>query len=404
MSVAQGLFEQGKITYHRTDSFNISEEAMKAVRDHINQNHGGKYLPSTGKIYKTKSANAQEAHEGIRVTDLGFTPAMGNGALDPDQAKLYEAIYRRFVSCQMTDAEFDLKKASILGNSKKNKFSATGQTMKFDGFLKEWTYSSAKEESLPDMKEKESLKLKDVTPSQHFTKPPAAFNDASLIKTLDESGVGRPSTYAGIIDTLTARGYVTREGKAFKPTELGTLVCDYLKVAFKNLMDVRYTSRIEDRLDHVAEGKDTWTVVVGDFYKELDTDIKKAIAGTGVKQAQNTTIKCPACGKFNLVIRNSKFGKFYGCAGYLEKGKSKCSATFKIGEDGTPIQKVVNYLKDSSGNLIKCKKCGSKIVIRKGKASGKEFGGCSGFPKCKQMYSLDGEPIEFEKKRKWKKS
>jgi DNA topoisomerase-1 len=400
MSIAQSLYEAGKISYHRTDSFNISEDALKASRDYINQTHGGKYLPSTAKFYKTKSANTQEAHECIRPTDLSFTSAMGNGALDPDQAKLYEAIYRRFVSCQMTDAEFDMKKATIIGSSKKNKFSATGQTMKFDGFLREWTYSSAKEESLPDMKEKEALKLKEVTPSQHFTKPPAAFNDASLIKTLDESGVGRPSTYAGIIDTLVARGYVTREGKAFKAAELGILVCDYLKGAFKNLMDIGYTSRIEESLDKIAEGKDIWHVVVGDFYKELDVDIKKAIAGSSMKQAQDTNIKCPLCGKFNLVLRNSRFGKFYGCKGFLEKGKDKCKATFKVAPDGSPIQKVVNYLKDSSGAIIKCDLCGSKVVIRRGKKSGKEFGGCGGYPSCKRAFFMDGTPIDFKKKGK----
>jgi len=400
MSVAQSLFEAGLHTYHRTDSFSISSDFLKEVRDYISFNYDKKYLPAKALFYKTKSANAQEAHECIRPTDLKSTPSSCSSKLNADQIKLYSAIYKRFISCQMADAEFDSKKAVIVGDSKKLKFSANGQTLRFDGFLKEWTYSSAKEETLPDIKEKDSLGLSKIIPAQHFTKPPAFFNDASIIKALDENGVGRPSTYAGIIDILIARGYIIREGKAFRPTDLGILICDYLKGSFKNLMDIGYTSRIEEKLDQIAEGKHVWHSVVREFYTELDKDIKTALKGSSMKQAEETEILCPECGKYNLIIRNSRFGKFYGCAGYTERGKNKCSATFKIGEDGSPVKKVTNYLKDLYGNIRLCDKCGSKIVIRKSKKAGKDFGGCTSYPKCRQVFSLDGEPIEFKKKRK----
>jgi DNA topoisomerase-1 len=399
MSVAQNLYEAGLCTYHRTDSTNISKEAIDEVRAFIPAAYGSKYLPSTPKFYKTKNKSAQEAHEGIRPSHIEEPLSNLKSQLDLDQYKLYEAIYYKFLSCQMTDAIFDSEKVTVLSNSGAHTFIANGQKMLFDGFLKAWPYASAKDEELPDMQEKESAVLVEIKPEQHFTKPPAAFNDASLVKILEESGVGRPSTYASIIDTLTIRNYVTREGKAFKPTDLGKLVCDYLVKSFPELMNAGYTARIEDKLDEIAEGKLVWYNTVSDFYTELKKRLDVASSGASTKQNIETDIVCPTCGKNKLTRKRSRFGEFYGCSGYILKGKEQCKAMFKIGEEGQPVaKKEVRYL-----DGIKCDKCGSKIAIRINSKTNIEFFACSGFPKCKRVFNIDGTPIEFKRRTYGKK-
>lgn len=400
MSAAQKLYENGSISYHRTDSLNVSKEAMDSVRDLIKNSFGQIYLPANPNVFKSKNKSAQEAHECIRPTDFNYTTTN----LGPDEDKLYDAIYKRFVSSQMTPAVFDTVKVIIADGNKNHRFSISGQTVKFDGYLKVWTYGSSKDEALPSIKKSDKVTLKQVDPSQHFTSPPAAFNDASIVKTMEEHGVGRPSTYASIIDTLLFREYVTRENKAFKPTELGVMVCNYLSANFPELMDIGYTSRVESKLDEIAEGKEVWHNTVGSFYNELTKRITVAQAGKSFKEAEVTDIDCPECGKHKLVIRRGKFGKFYGCAGYLEKGKEKCKGTFQIAEDGSPvIKEKPKYLLNDLGEEVKCDKCGSPIAIRKSKVSGKEFGGCSSYPKCKNMFNLDGTKIEFKKKTYYKK-
>lgn len=397
MQVAQKLYEAGLITYMRTDSLNISKEALDSVRDHIKSNYGSKYLPSSPKFYKTKSKSAQEAHEGIRPTDLSISSAGS-----PEETKLYKGIYQRFVACQMTDALYDTVKLMITSKSGKHEFQANGQKQKFDGFLKVWSFGSSTDQLLPDVKAGEKANLLAVDPSQHFTKPPASYNDASLVKTLEENGVGRPSTYASIIDTLLTRKYVERKGKAFVPTDLGKTVSDFLKTGFPELMDTSYTARIEEKLDEIAEGQHIWHKIVDDFYLELDKRIKSSADLESQKKSEETDITCPKCGNHKLVIRNSRFGKFFGCSGFLEKGKAKCKGAFQIGENGEPIVKTVEYLKDSTGKQFKCDKCGKPVVIRASKRTGKTFGGCSGFPKCKRMFTTDDDPqpIEFKRYKK----
>lgn len=406
MEMAQKLYEgfavggqsqAGLITYHRTDSTVISKEAISDVRNFIEINIGKSYLPPKPNFYKTKSKSAQEAHEGIRPTHLEHSLSDVQRSIPADAFKLYEAIYRKFVSCQMSDTIYDNTK--ILVQSGKHEFVANGSVIKFDGFLKMWTYSSSSDKNLPVINEKESTDLKDLKSQQHFTKPPAAYNDGSLVKSLEEKGVGRPSTYASVLDTLLKRTYVIKEGKVFRPTELGTLVSDYLIQAFPEMMDTAYTARIEEQLDDVAEGNKIWHQTVDGFYVELDKRIKGARADNSVKKTEDTDIVCPSCGKSKLVIRRSKYGKFYGCSAYILKGKDKCKATFKIGDDGEPIEKEPpKYLTG-----VACDKCGSKVIIRTSKKTGKEFGGCSGFPKCKRMFDLEGNPIEFKTYRRGKK-
>lgn len=398
MKVAQSLYEgfsisgheaTGLITYHRTDSLNISSEAVTAVRDFITKEAGAKYLPDQPRKFKSKES-AQEAHEGIRPSHLEFTLAEVRASLGDDEYKLYEAIYYRFISCQVVDAEFDVTKVSIESDNK-HTFTANGQVLVFDGFLKYWPYASAKDEMLPAMTENDVVNLKDVKGNQHFTKAPAAFNTASLVKVLEEQGIGRPSTYATIVDTLLRRGYMTKKGKAFAPTELGCRVGEFLIAAFPELMNPNYTARMETELDEVAEHGKAWSNVVDGFYSELSKRIgeSKSVASTA---KEVTDITCPACGKFKLVKRFSKFGAFYGCEGYKQKGEGHCAATFQIGPEGQAVAKEKKEVKYIEG--AKCDKCGALIVIRTGKKSGKQFGGCSKFPKCRRMFSLDGKPIE----------
>jgi len=398
MGVAQGLYENSLITYHRTDSVNISKEAIEEVRNFIPGVYGAAYLPASPNYFKSKNKNAQEAHEGIRCVHVHDTPKIVRGQVEPDMVKLYEAIYCKFLSSQMSDAAINSVKAVISSSGGEHKFSATGQTITFDGFLAAWPYGSTKDEHLPAMLEKDSSVLVTVASEQHFTKPPAAFNDASLIKVLEENGVGRPSTYASIIDTLEQRTYAVRDGKSFKPTELGQLVCNYLIGSFPELMDTGYTARVEEKLDEIAEGKHIWHEVVGDFYKELSQRITTARASVGTRPQESTGITCPKCGKHELNKMRSRYGEFYGCSGFKLKGADACKAVFKIGADDEPIaKKETEYMPG-----LKCDKCGKKIAVRTNSKTGEKFGGCSGFPKCKRMFDTAGVPIE-PKKRFFKK-
>ena len=398
MSIAQKLYEgfsiagkesTGLITYHRTDSVNISNEAIENVRQHISK-IGSKYLPLQPRIFKSK-ASAQEAHEGIRPAHLEFSLDDVRASVDDNEFKLYEAIYYKFISCQMTDAEFDSVKV-IIDSDNNQTFTANGQTLAFDGYLKCWPYSDIKEEILPSFNEKEKVTLTKVDGSQHFTKPPACFNTASLVKTLEEQGIGRPSTYATIVDTLIKRGYVDKNGKAFIPTELGTRISDFLVVSFPELMNPNYTARIEGELDEIAEHGKVWYEVVDSFFKELSKRLSVSKEMQSQK-GETTEIVCPVCKKFNLVKRFSKYGPCYGCDGYKSK---ECHATFKIGADGEPLLQVKKEVKYLEG--VVCDKCGAPIAIRKGIKSGKEFGGCSTFPKCRRMFNMDGSPMEFKSK------
>ena len=400
MSVAQKLYENSLISYHRTDSFNIDPDSLKNVRDLIQNKYGSAYLSPTPRYFKSKNKAEQGAHTGILPPHLDKTPAMVNASNPSDEAKLYEAIYNRFVACQMSDATFDTSKVTVKSGSSKHTFVANGQTMEFDGYLKVWTFSTAKEEVLPVLKEKEAVFLESIDPQQHFTQPPARYNVASLIKILESKGVGRPSTYASIVETLTKREYIETKDKAFIPTETGKKVCTFLMGSFPELMNIEYTAKIEDKLDDVAEGSAVWYKVVDGFYKELEKRLIASKSAPSMRLNEATSILCPTCGKYNLVKKSSRFGNFYGCAGYADK--KKCKATFKIGPDEKPIitpivEKV--YLEGK-----KCDKCGKKIIVRKSKRTGKEFYACSGFPKCKRLFDADGNYVEFKRKFYKKKS
>jgi len=394
MGVAQKLYEAGLITYHRTDSLNISAEAITNVREFITEAYGKEYCPSKARVFKSKNKVAQEAHEGIRPAHLEKTREEVKAAVDDYGFKLYEAIYSRFVACQMSDAEVNVSKIVINSkSSKKHEFIANGQVIKFDGYLKLWSkYSNTKDEELPLVLEKEKLDLKEVTPEQHFTKPPAAFNTASLVKVLEEEGIGRPSTYASILDTLLKRTYVEKDGKIFRPTDLGKQICDFLVANFPELMDTKYTAKIEEQLDEVANGEKVWYKSVDEFFKVIRTRIVAAGGAVTMKKSEVTDIDCPTCKKHKLVKRSGRFGDFYGCSGYNTK---ECSATFKIGEKGEPVASEKKEMKYLEG--FKCDKCGAKIAIRVSNKTGKEFYGCSAFPKCRRLFDVDGKSLELGK-------
>jgi len=400
MKIAQSLYELGHITYHRTDSVAISEEAIVDVRKHISDVYGEKYCPDQKREFKSKNKVAQEAHEGIRPTHLNLKPK--SLKMISRNLSVYEAIYNRFVACQMADALVNTTKITIKSDSTNHMFTTSGQTIKFDGFLKVWKYGTTKDEVLPEIKENEKLKLKSVETEKHLTKPPAGYTTASLIKILEEEGVGRPSTYASIVDTLQTRNYmIVNEKKTFIPTDLGCRVSDFLVTHFPELMDIKFTARMEDELDEIANGKKDWRKVIREFFIEVKRRVVVAQKVKSQKIEIPTDILCPVCKAHNLVIREGRISKFYGCDGLKDKNNT-CKAFFKIGPNKEPIsmEEVQKQRKYLEGKV--CDRCGSKIIIRVSNRTGKEFRGCSAFPKCKRLFTEDGTPIEYGKKRKEK--
>ena len=359
MFLAQGLYEKGLISYHRTDSLNLSQEALGSAKKFIIKNFGKKYWPGFSRQYKTKSKGAQEAHEAIRPTDVEKTPEKIK--LEKSQAKLYELIWKRFVASQMGQALFDSIKIQIKANN--YAFQANGQTLKFNGWLKVYPLK-LKEAILPSLSEKEFLKLLKLTPSQHFTKPPARYNEPTLIKILEEKGIGRPSTYAPIISTVQRRNYVEKnEQRRFQPTEIGIVVNDLLTKHFPQVVDVGFTAEMEKNLDDIAQGRKEWTKIVKEFYTPFEKVLKqkeKELSKQEIAEEKTDKI-CPKCGS-PLIIKLGRFGKFYACTNF-----PKCRHT--------------ESLKDNKLN-IKCPKCKKGEITEKRTKKGKIFYGCNRYPKC----------------------
>lgn len=370
MALAQQLYEGvdlqkegsvGLITYMRTDSVKISEEAQKAASEFINSKFGSEYVPASPKVYKSKG-NAQEAHEAIRPTSVTRTPESIKESVTNDQFKLYRLIWDRFLASQMSDAVYDTSSADITAGD--YLFKASGSTIKFPGFLAAYKADDEDEASkLPELTKDEELKLKGLDPKQHFTQPPARYTEATLVKALEENGIGRPSTYAPIISTIIDRGYVEREKKNFIPTELGEVVTELLKEYFKNIVDTDFTAFMENKLDEIEEGKENWISVVDNFYKPIKEQINFAEDKIGKitinEPVEETDIKCDKCGR-NMVIKKGRFGKFLACPGYPECKNTK------------PLLEELD---------VTCPKCGGKVVARKSK-KGKLFYGCGNYPNC----------------------
>jgi len=371
MQIAQQLYEKGLITYHRTDSLNISVLALNVAEKFITEKYGKDYYQF--RRFKTKSKLVQEAHEAIRPTYPDSTPEELKNKLVDNSLRLYNLIWKRFITCQMSQAIFDTTTIDI--EAKNYLFRANGQVLKFDGFLKVYQIKYAasirgeprpigrEEIELPSLEKNEPLELIKLIPGQHFTQPPSRYSEATLIKILEENGIGRPSTYAPILSTIQERNYVEKDEKRrFKPTEIGILVNDLLVKHFPEIVDINFTAKMEEDLDKIAKGEKEWVPVVKEFYQPFEENLKKKYKEISKKDisGQPTEKTCPKCGA-KLLIRLGRFGKFYACSKF-----PKCKYTESLKEN----------------NLgIKCPKCGNEIVEKRTKKR-KIFYGCSKWPDC----------------------
>jgi len=391
MMLAQRLYEGvelgeegriGLITYMRTDSTRISDDAMQMVRSYISDVYGGPYLPEKPVVYKSKK-DAQDAHESIRPTFVGRRPDDLKGVLSEDELKLYRLIWTRFVASQMNPAVYDQTTVDI--SVKDYMFRASGRVMKFDGFLAVYEESSdddgkrlepdeEQDLTLPPLTQGEKLKLLDITPNQHFTEPPPRYTEASLVKMLEEKGIGRPSTYATILTTIQDREYVTKDQGKFRPTELGTVVTEMLVKHFEDIFDVQYTARMEEELDEVEEGKMTWVEALDEFYKKFEKDLKKASKNMEnlKKQEIPTDEVCEKCGS-PMVIKWGQFGRFMACSGYPE-----CKNTKEIVSDEAPKE---GEAPAESAEPEPCENCGKPMALKRGRFG--QFLACTGYPECK---------------------
>lgn len=371
MKIAQKLYEgielddgfHGLITYMRTDSVRLSDEFTSASFAYINSKYGKDYVGYVKKGKKTE--NVQDAHEGIRPTNINYEPDKIKKYLAPDEYKLYRIIYYRALASLMADAKFN--STTVLLDNNDYGFKATGSVLTFDGYLKVYgDYEDQEDTILPDFKNyKSGIILSDtITKTQHFTKPPARFTESSLIKELESLGIGRPSTYATIISTIKDRGYVTLEDKKFVPTEVGFETTDKLQEFFSSIVNVKYTANMEKDLDEIAEGNEDYKKMLKDFYDNFAPLVDNAFKNMEKKKPEETGEKCPECGS-PLVIRKGKYGQFTACSNY-----PTCKY---IKKENKQTEKEI---------ICKCPKCEGNIIVRKTK-KGKEFYGCDNFPKCK---------------------
>lgn len=370
MSLAQHLYEGvevkgkgsiGLITYMRTDSVRISEEAQSNALNFISSNYGGEYVPKEKRIYKGKK-NSQDAHEAIRPTYVELTPNSLKDSLAPDMLKLYTLIWNRFIASQMASCILDVISVDVANGD--YLFKASGSKVKFDGFMKIYEYTNEDETdsiTIPDLENDEVLESKKIIDKQHFTQPPARFTEASLVKALEEYGIGRPSTYAPIITTLLERKYVQREKRNLLPTELGvivnTIMCEY----FKEIVDVNFTAELENKLDYIEEGKEKWQNTVDVFFKPLQESIdiaEKEISKITIED-KVSDVPCDKCGRM-MVIKQGRFGEFLACPGYPECKNTK------------PLVEELD---------VACPNCNGKIVVKRSK-KGRKFYGCENYPEC----------------------
>ncbi len=397
MMLAQKLYEGvelskeegpvGLITYMRTDSTRVSNDALDEVRAMVADRYGVDYRPEKPNVYKSKK-DAQDAHEAIRPTSVLRSPESLEKYLDEDALKLYRLIWMRFIASQMTPAVFDQTTIDVNAPGKDGKtylFRATGSVPKFDGFLK--VYEEGKDQKdeddeelkhkLPAVTEGEVLKFKAIDPEQHFTEPPPRFTEATLVKELEASGVGRPSTYASILSTIQEREYVRKDGGKFTPTELGMVVTDLLLESFNDLFDVTYTARMEAELDDIEDGKIDWRVAMSEFYERFQKDLEHAARHmTDIKRMERPTdFICEKCGK-PMVIKWGKHGSFIACTGYPECTNTRQPQAEGEGGEGMTEQDATEY----------CDNCGRPMVLKKGRFG--TFMACSGYPECKTTKQL----------------
>jgi DNA topoisomerase-1 len=409
MMVAQRLYEGvelgtegtvGLITYMRTDSVRVSNDALAEVRTLIGNEYGKDFMPSEPNVYKTKAQNAQEAHEAIRPSSAMRTPDDLRAYLQDDELKVYKLIWQRFVASQMTSAVFDQTTVDIdaapKAGAERYNFRVTGSVLKFEGFLK--IYEEAKDtkddedealkHKLPPLEEGQRLKLEALKPEQHFTEPPPRFNEASLVKELEERGIGRPSTYAAIISTIVDRGYVQKtagRGGKFFPTEIGFVVTELLVENLKDIFDYKFTARMEEDLDEVEEGRIKWTDALREFYNKFEEDLEYASEHMeNIKRMEKATDqKCERCGA-PLVLKWGKHGSFFACSTFDKKDPNSCTFTKE-----NPINLTdLGEAEISSNNEEEfCENCGRPMVLKRGRFG--TFMACTGYPECKTTRRLD---------------
>ncbi len=370
MMIAQGLYENGFITYMRTDSLNLSKEATDKAHEAIVSMFGATYTLDTPRVFSKKSKGAQEAHEAIRPTDPATTPEALSAELDPSQIKLYRLIWQRMVASQMAEAKLNQTTIEIAANN--YTFRANGTSVIFDGFVRALGEKAAFQETLlPELAVQDQLTCTRLEHEQHFTQPPARYSEATLVKALEEHGIGRPSTYAPTIDVIQKRGYVEKnEEKRLAPTEIGTLVNGVLTEHFPNIVDIAFTATMESSLDDVASGTKQWQPVIKEFYgpfhtliKEKNKELKKSDI---TEEATNET--CPKCSS-PLIIKLGRFGKFKACSKYPD-----CKYTEPLGDEKKMEE-------EHSGQI--CPDCGKPLVVKRGRFGA--FLGCSGYPECKHI-------------------
>jgi DNA topoisomerase-1 len=410
MGVAQRLYEgievgaegtTGLITYMRTDSPRVAPEAIEGAREWIGKQLGARYLPASPNVYKGKKA-AQDAHEAIRPTDASRTPESIARYLTEEQLKLYRLIWQRFVASQMTPAIFDVTTAKIAAVSsqtgKTYDFRLSGSVVRFDGFLKVYEVLEDKKEDddesankLPNLDNVKRLELEKLDSEQHFTQPPPRYNEASLVKELEERGIGRPSTYASIINTIQDREYATKISGRFFPTEIGMVVCDLLVESFPYIFDIAYTAKLEEELDEIEEGTEKWTTLLNGFYGYFEDELKDA--GKNMRDIKRmekkTDEKCDLCGS-PLLLKWGKFGSFYACSAYNKKDKSSCTFT-KENTTGKPDLNTPEA-QEASEQEEYCDNCGRVMVLRRGPFG--MFMSCPGFnedPPCKTFRKLSSK-------------
>ena len=404
MMIAQRLYEGvelgeegsvGLITYMRTDSTRVSPEAIREVREYIGSEYGPQYLPEQPNAYKEKK-DAQGAHEAIRPSSVANHPDKIKQYLKEDEFKVYKLIWQRFVASQIMPAVFDQTTVDIDAKAAKETFwfRVTGSVLKFDGFLKVYEESKdGKDEDDEELKNKlpaleagQKLTLKELKPEQHFTEPPPRYNEASLVKELEERGIGRPSTYAAILTTIQERQYAQKIGGKFTPTEIGLVVTDLLVENFPDIFDIQYTARLEEDLDQIEEGKETWTDALADFYKKFEKDLKYASKHMeNIKRMEKPTDeKCERCGS-PLVIKWGKHGSFYACSSYEKDNPESCTFT-KENPINLPDLDSAD-VQDTGAAEEYCENCGRVMVLKRGRFG--QFMACTGYPDCKTTRRLD---------------
>lgn len=389
MKIAQELYEgmnlgsefggvQGLITYMRTDSMRISDEARDAAKTFITEKYGEEYYPKTPRVYKSKGNNVQDAHEAIRPSNLNLEPAAIKKALTTEQYKLYKLIWDRFIASQMQSAELSTVQTDF--NCEGYIFRTSGYTVKFPGYMALYEESTDDKNTddenvkLPEMKVGDILASESVTPVQHFTEPPARYNDATLVKYLEEKGIGRPSTYATIITTIISRGYVKREGKQLVPTPLGEVTTELMCENFPDIVDCKFTAYMESQLDDIESGKTTMLDVISGFYKNFSVELEAAFKNVADRDielpVEETDIICENCGS-RMIVKNGRFGKFAACPNY-----PACKNTKPLAKTGEGLVE-----KKAEKTDMKCELCGADMILRTGRYG--SFYACSRYPECK---------------------